>query len=208
MTLKGKRKALNDNPQAQIAAIAEAFGGRVPTKPLYRRYPGAVWQEGDTYHIAKLRKGELYHSIAKTEPVGSIFRDGLSACGYLAKTYYLNVSLQDLQAAMAGPVSIPTLAEAQQAIVCWVKDQKQTKYSPTVIWEYCIVTSDGIKRGTTQGKPQPVKGYPGAFIMVSNTFQCRELLRQAFRLEIQESHLNEAITFPGKLVKVPKIIGI
>ena len=60
MTLRGKRKALNNSPEAQIAAIAGAFGGKVPVKPLHRRYPQAAWQEGDTYHIAKLTRKGLY----------------------------------------------------------------------------------------------------------------------------------------------------
>ena len=44
MTLRGKRKALNNDPEAQIAAITAAFGGTLPTKPLPRSYAGAGWQ--------------------------------------------------------------------------------------------------------------------------------------------------------------------
>ena len=208
MTLKGKRKALNNNPEAQIAAIAEAFGGKVPVKPLHRRYPGAAWQEGDTYHIARLIKGKLYHLTSKTYPhsIGTIYRDALSVCGYLAQTYYRKVSLPDLQAATAGPVSVPTLAEAQRAIVCWIQDRQQASRSTVPTWQYCIVTQDGIKGGTTQGRPKPVEGYAGTFIVVYSAYSCIDLLRRAFQLDVQGGQLREA--FNNKVVAVPKIIAI
>ena len=162
MTLKGKRKALSNNPGAQIAAIAVAFGGKVPVKPLSRRYPGAAWQEGNIFHVAKLKCGKLYHIISNPEPQFiTQYRGPVSACSYLAQTYYRKVSVPDLQAAMTGPVSVPALAEAQQAIICWIQDREQARRPTIPIWQYCIVTPEGIKSGTTQGKPKPVEGYPG-----------------------------------------------
>ena len=207
MTLRGKRKALNNNPEAQIAAIAEAFGGKVPVKPLHRRYPQAAWQEGDTYHIAKLTRKGLYHLTSKVKPqsVGGIFRDALSACGYLAQMYYRKVSLPDLQAATAGPVPAPMLAEAQRAIICWVQNWKQARQSTVTTWQYCIVTPGGIKSGTTQGKPKPVEGYPGSLIVVFSAFSCKDLLRRAFQLDIQDDQLREGF---NKVVVVPKIIAV
>ncbi len=206
MTLRGKRKALNNNPEAQIAAIAGAFGGKVPVKPLHRRYPGAAWQEGDTFHIAKLTCGKLYHLTPKAEPQTiTIFRDALSACGYLARTYHRQVSLPDLQAATAGPVPVPTLAEAQRAIICWIPNREQARRSTMATWQYCLVTPDGIKSGTTQGKPKPVEGYRGPLIVVLGAFACKDLLRRAFQLDIQGNELREAF---NKVVIVPKIIAV
>ncbi len=207
MTLLGKRKVFNNDPKAQIAAISEAFGGKVPVKPLHRRYPQAAWQEGDTYHIAKLTSKGLYHLTSKAKPqsVGVIFRDALSACGYLAKTYHRKVSLLDLQAAATGPVPALTLTEAQRAIICWVQDWKQARQSTVTTWQYCLVTPDGIKSGTTQGKPKPVEGYMGPLIVVFSAFGCKDLLRRAFQLDIQDDQLREAF---NKVVVVPKIIAV
>ncbi|MFC1984196.1 hypothetical protein ACFLVO_04220 [Chloroflexota bacterium] len=206
MTLRGKRKALNNSPEAQIAAIAEAFGGKVPVKPLPRRFPGAVWQEGDTFHIAKLTRGELHYLTSKGNPhTGSIFRNALSACGYLAKTYYRKISLPDLQAATAGPVPVPTLAEAQRAIICWTQDRERTRYSTVATWQYCIVTPKGIKSGTTQEKPKPMEGYPGSLIVVFSAEACKDLLRRAFQLDIRGGELKRAF---NKVVAIPKIIAV
>lgn len=207
MTLRGKRKALNNNPEAQIAAIAGSFGGKVPVKPLPRRFPGAVWQEGNTYHIAKLIRGKLYHFTSKAKPqtAGMIFRDALSACGYLAQMYYRKVSLPDLQAATAGSVPVPTLAEARRAIICWIPDREQARHSTIPTWQYCVVTPEGIKSGTTQGRPKPVEGYPGPLIVVYSGYACKDLLRRAFQLDVQGGELREAF---NKVVTVPKIIAV
>ena len=59
MTIKGKRKALGGDQAAQIAAIKAAFNGIIPTQPQHRKYPAAVWEEGDVFHIAKLICGKL-----------------------------------------------------------------------------------------------------------------------------------------------------
>ena len=209
MTLKGKRKALNDNPQAQISAIAAAFGGKVPVKPLTRRSPQVAWKEGDIYHIAKLTRTRLYHLTSETIPRGTAatFRDPNSACGYLAQRYYRKVSLPDLQAATAGPVSAPTLAEAQQAIICWIQDWSQARQSDIMMttWQYCIVSPDGIRSGTTQGKPRPVEGFPGPLMVVFNVFGCKQLLRRAFKLDIQDGQLRESF---NKMMAVSKVVAV
>jgi len=207
MTLKGKRKILNDSPQAQIAAIAAAFGGKVPVKPLARRYAQAAWKEGDTYHIARLRRNRLYHLTSRAYPcgVGIIFRDALSTCGYLANKYYRKVSLPDLQAATAGPVPVSTLAEEQQAIICWAQDWRKVQLSTFETWLYCIVTPDGIRSGTTQGKPMPEKGYPGPLIVVVDVFSCKQLLRQGFQLDVEDVHLRESF---NNMVSVSKVLVV
>ncbi len=206
MTLRGKRKVLNNDPQAQIAAIAEAFGGKVPVKPLPRRSPAAAWYDGDNYHIARLRCGKLIHLISKTKPeTVTILSDGLAACGYLAKRYWRKVSLADLEKPSLEPVPVPTLAESQTAIICWIQDWRQIKPPDTATWQYCTVSPEGIKSGTTQGKPKPVQGYLGPLIAVSGAFACNELLGRAFQLDIRGNELSAAF---NKVVKVPRILAV
>ena len=206
MTLKGKRKALNNDPGAQIAAIAAAHGGKVPVKWIHRQYLGAAWQEGDIYHIAKLKCGKLYHLISNTEPQFVTERRGpVSACSYLAQKYYRKVSLPDLQAALVGPVPVPTLAEAQRAIICWIQEGERVRRGTVPIWRYCVVTPEGIRSGTTQGRPKPVEGYPGQLIVVQGTYACMDLLRRAFQLDVRGGELKEAF---NKVVKVPKVIAV
>lgn len=206
MTLRGKRKIFDSDPQAQINSIAMAFGGKVPVKPLPRRYPGAAWREGNTFHLAKLTRKRFYHSISKKLPPAiDIFPDALAACGYLAQTYYRKVSLPDVEAARAGPVQVPTLAEAQRAIICWVQDWRQTRQSAQPIWQYCAVRPEGIQCGTTRGKPELMAGYPGPLITTYGASGCIDLLRKAFQLDIQGNELTEAF---GKVVKVPKVLAV
>jgi len=205
MTIKGKRKALDNDPEKQIAGIASAFNGKIPVKPLPRRYPGAVWQEDDNFHVIKLRCGKLYHLVSKAEPlVNMLFSDARSACGYLAQTYHRKVSLTDLQAALAGPVPVPTLAESQQAIITWVPNREQARQSRVPIWQYCVVTPDGIWSGIRQGKPKPPVDYPAPLIVVENSVDCEDLLRRAFQLDIQGGELKESF---NKWVRVPKILA-
>jgi len=204
MTLRGKRRAFVDNPEAQIAAIVGACG-KIPVKPLPRRYPSAAWKEGDTFHVIKLRCGHLYHLVSKAEPlVNMLFNDAISACGYLAQTYHRKVSPTDLQAALIGPVSVPTLAEAQQAIITWVQDREQARHSRVPIWQYCIVTPDGIWSGIKQGKPKPPEDYRGPLIIAENSAVCEDLLRRAFQLDIQGGELRESF---NKWLRVPKILA-
>jgi hypothetical protein len=206
MTLKGKRKALNNDPAGQIEAIAASHGGKVPVKSIHRQYPGAAWQEGNIYHIAKLKCGKLYHLMSNTEPqFVTEYRGPVFACSHLAQKYYRKVSLPDLRAALVGPVSVLTLAEAQLAIICWIQEGELLRRGTVPTWRYCAVRPEGIRSGTTPGRPKPVEGYRGPLIVVDGAFACEDLLRRAFQLDIRGGELKEAF---NKVVKVPKVLGV
>jgi hypothetical protein len=118
MTLKGKRKALNNNPEAQIAAISEAYYGRVPVKPIYRHCAEVGWLEGDTWHTARISRRKLYHLLSKSRPqVGVGTKDASSACKVMELIYHYKITLQDLQEALAGPKVVAVQEKSKDIIL-------------------------------------------------------------------------------------------
>ena len=87
--MKGKRKALNDNPEAQLAAISEAFCGKIPIKPLGRRSPCVYWIEDGVWHILRVRKGEVIHRAVREHPecCGKFYLGPAEAFKYLVTEY-------------------------------------------------------------------------------------------------------------------------
>jgi hypothetical protein len=203
MTLRGKRKALRNDPAAQIAAIKEAFKGIVPTQPLARRYPRVAWPVGDSFHIAKLISGKLYVKTSMEKPgtVG-LFRNPLEVSGYLSKTYFKRVGIPDLQAALTSPVVVPTLEESQLAVVCWVNGVGKTLDTTPPEYKYCCIMPDGILSGKYRGIPKMPEDYCGPVIKVMNLGSAIEFIRRVFKLDIGFQSLEQS---QGKTVKIHKI---
>ncbi|MDD5702930.1 MAG: hypothetical protein PHU23_12875 [Dehalococcoidales bacterium] len=194
MTLKGKRKAFNTDPIKQMNSIIAAYGGVLPVTPLPRRFPGAAWKdENNIYHIIRLYKGELRHytamSIRHNIPV---FNDALAASSDLAERYHRAVSIPAIDKALDGPISVPALVESQQAIIYWIRETREGK-----VWRYLVVTPNGLRGGTTTSKPTPTKGYQGAYLYVDDEISCLNLLRKAFKLQVNIFDLHNAIKSNG-----------
>jgi hypothetical protein len=203
MTLRGKTKALSNNPAAQVAAITAACDGIVPTKPLSRKYPGAAWQEGSTFFNAKIICGVLtVKTTTEQRQTIRLFSSVSDVSSYLSKIYHRRISTPDLQSAVKGPVSVPTFEESQFAVICWVKGARKLTNTTPPEYQYCEVGSDGIRTGTDLGKPKLKNDSHAPIIEVMNTADCIEYLRNCFKLNVGIHELEEAM---GKIVKVPKI---
>ena len=203
MTLRGKRKALCNDPAAQIEAIKAAFKGTVPTKPLNRRYPRAAWPVGDSFHVAKLISGTLSVKESK-EKSGNImlFRNPLNVSSYLSKTYLRRIGIPDLQAAATSPVAVPTLEQAQLAVICWADGVGKNVNNTLPEYMYCSISPNGIKSGKYKGIPKMPEGYPGPVIEVASLLRAIGFIHWAFKLDIGVKSLEESM---GKTLKLRKI---
>ena len=214
MTLKGKRKALNNDPAAQIDAIKKAFNGIVPTQPLQRRYPTAAWKEGNGYLIAKLILGKLSVRTSTEKPqTTTLYHNVDVVSSHLSRIYRRRISLLDLRAAVASPIPVPTLEESQTGAICWIKDRNKITFTAmntggddaSTVWQYCVVNPDGIRGGTCQGKPKVKEGSDGPLIHVQDVNACIDLLRTAFKLDVRSNEIAES---QNKVVKVPQIASM
>jgi len=210
VTLKGKRKALASSPAAQIAAIKAAFNGIIPIQPQHRKYPAAVWEEGDEFHTAKLICGKLTVKESKEKPpAAALFRSANGVSSHLSRIYHRRISLLDLQAAVKCPISVPTLEETQIGMICWETNKNLIRMSPEyattpTTWQFCSVTPGGIEGGTRREAPKLTEGYSGPLIAVLNIEACIDLLRTAFNLDIGRNDIEESL---NKMVKVPQIVS-
>jgi hypothetical protein len=210
MTLKGKRKALANNAGAQIAAIKAAWNGIIPTQPQHRKYPAAAWEQADVFHTAKLICGKLTVRESEEKPTAAtLFPTANGVSSHLSRIYHRRISLYDLQAAVNGPIPVPTLEETQLAMICWEKNKNMIRMNPEytttpTTWQFCSVTPDGIEGGTRQGRPKLTEGYSGPLIAVLNIEACIGLLRTAFNLDIDRNDIEQSL---NKMVKVPQIVS-
>ena len=211
MTLKGKRKVLENNPAAQIAAIKEAYRC-VPVRPLFRHHPAVTWVENGKFYTARLSGGKLGVKVSDTKPKDIIMADCPGAAsGYLSKTYCRKVGLPDLKMAENRHLPAPTLEESQTAVICWKKDRRMILRAATfnraavssLTFEYCVVNAGGIRSGTTKGLPILTEGSPGPLIEVESAVAGINLLRNAFKLKVSMADLQQSFGKEMKIAKIP-----
>jgi hypothetical protein len=158
---------------------------------------------GDSFHIAKLIAGKLSVKISK-EKTGAIrlCRNPLDASGYLSKTYWRRIGIPDLQAAAVSPVAVPTLEEAQLAVICWVDGVVKNINIKPLEYKYCCITPNGIQSGKYKGIPKMAEDYRGPVIEVTSLVGAIQFIRRVFKLDIGDQTLEQSV---GKTAKVPKI---